>query len=128
VTTKTATNRERLNNALTALDPKSELASELRYWQNDVGCEDENGNPRTPDLAECFDNVESIATDNAKDDPSAKAIALRCRYLLIALGYYREMPQDEIARTEVSSGTRWAFKSKGTAYTMDDSFSVWLSK
>jgi len=128
VETKTTQNRDRLNAILETLDPKSQLASEIRYWQSDVGMVDENDNPRTPDLAECFDNVESIATDNCQT-----YIINQCRDILIRSGYYRVMAAHEVENTVVYSTSGrstkvWNFKIKGVPYTADDSFSVWLSK
>jgi len=42
-----------------------------------------------------------------------------CRDCLIAIGFYRPMSKGEIDSTWVNSGTRWAFKRNGAAYTAD---------
>jgi len=41
------------------------------------------------------------------------------RLFLIAAGYYRVMPAEEIQRTCVSRGNVWTFKLGGVAYTSD---------
>jgi hypothetical protein len=45
---------------------------------------------------------------------------------LIAIGFYRVMPQEEIDSTVTSSGRQpWAFKLDGTAYTTDETVHDW---
>lgn len=48
-----------------------------------------------------------------------RGLLTACRRLLIEVGFYRAMPQEEINNTSISSGTTWYFKLGGTAYTSD---------
>lgn len=45
-----------------------------------------------------------------------KRLLREARKLLIAIGYYRPMTDEDIRNTWVSSGTKWAFKMGGVPY------------
>lgn len=48
------------------------------------------------------------------------------RSILIELGFYRVLTQEEIDNTWSSSGARWAFKRKGVAYDSDSTAEEWF--
>lgn len=55
------------------------------------------------------------------NSPDARKVLAGAREVLIAIGFYRVMTQEEIDNTFVSSGrSKWDFKLKGVPYTSDD--------
>lgn len=49
------------------------------------------------------------------------------RAVMIEIGFYRVMSQDEIDNTYTSSGLKpWAFKLNGSAYTTDEIHEEWM--
>lgn len=67
-------------------------------------------------------DVEDLAEDWLSKGSSSdvRALLRAAREALIAIGFYRVMPDDEIANTFTGSGrSPWAFKVKGVAYTSD---------
>lgn len=72
---------------------------------------------------------EEFLKDRSADKASAKetrATLKFARRALIAIGFYRVMPQEEIDNTWSSSGYIWNFKEKGVAYTSDETVSEWF--
>lgn len=94
------------------------LQSELAYHRDDVAREDDDEVPYDT-LSALFD-VEERA-----EDAGDRKLLTAARDALIAVGFYRVMPAEEIAATQVSRGTPWAFKRSGVAYTTDEIASRW---
>ena len=65
----------------------------------------------TPDLVDAVEQAERYA-----EDTGDRRMLLRVRRMLIAAGYYRPMSPEEIERTQVTSGSVWAFRLGGVAY------------
>ena len=108
------TNRERLIQRLQSEVPLL-LLTELRYQ---IAAEHDGDY----DIADAFLDALDVAESNQE-----RALLKECRAILIGLGYYVEMTQDEISQTQVSRGTVWDFKIKGVAYRNISSLQEWLS-
>jgi len=73
-------------------------------------------------IMEKWESVETLedafedTSEKADTIPEWKALRTPCRKVEIALGRYVPMSQSEIGRTQVTSGTKWAFKLGGVAY------------
>ena len=111
------TNREKLRARLQQ-GVSRDLQNELNHWMEiDRDPPEEGEQPY--DVADAFLDVENLSdTEKAYVEYRAE-----CRRILIDVGYYRIMPQKEIDDTIVTSGTKWAFKLKGVAYTQDQAIS-----
>lgn len=76
-----------------------------------------------------YDELDALFdTECRAEDFKERGLLLSCRRLLITIGFYRVMPQNEIDNTWVSSGTKWDFKLGGVAYTADESRYVFEEK
>lgn len=76
-----------------------------------------------------YDELDALFdTEDRAEDFKERGLLTDCRRLLIEVGFYRVMSEDEILNTVVSSGTRWDFKMGGVAYTADDSRHVFEDK
>lgn len=93
-----------------------EFAGEVSYFVNDIG-----------DREYAYDELSALfdIEDRNEDKDGDRALLTFCRCLLIDIGFYRVMPQDEIDATTVSHGTPWAFKHKRVAYTTDQIVEDW---
>jgi hypothetical protein len=75
-----------------------------------------------------YDEVSALLDIEDRNDCSDgdKSLLRTARRLLIAIGFYRPMTADEIANTYSTSGTAWAFKLAGIAYTSDYNNDDWF--
>lgn len=79
-------------------------------------------------LFDVEDRAEMWGTEAATPDQrkAARRLLKIARRVLIDIGFYRVMPQDEIDNTFTSSGRApWSFKLDGVAYTTDETTEEW---
>lgn len=108
-------NRDQINRLILATSPAN-LLGEVSYLVHDIG----DREYPYDELAALFD------IEDRNEGPEGNRTLLRqSREMLVALGYYRPMPAEEIDNTIVSRGAVWAFKLKGVAYTSDDPVELW---
>ena len=99
------------------------LREAIRFYTYERGQDvdhDETDEDTYDELDALFDTVDLA------EGWKARNLLIQCRKMLIDVGYYRVMPDSQIARTWVSSGTRWHFKMSGVAYTADHSQEVFM--
>ena len=67
-----------------------------------------------------YDELDALFdTEDNAEGWGKRNLLTACRRLLIEIGFYRVMPQSEIANTWVSGGTKWDFRLDGQPYTGD---------
>lgn len=100
-----------------------EYQNEVSYYVHDIG-EREYAYDELSAAIDIEERSEQAIHDS--DDQKIKHQYRRllkvARQALIAIGYYRVMPQEEIEQTYVSFGTAWTFKLDQIAYTLNDDF------
>lgn len=101
--------------------PDKEFQSEVQHHTHGI----DDREYAYDEVTALFD-IEQRAEDHAKKHADARRLLKIARDLLIQIGFYRVMPQDEINNTFVSSGTKWAFKLNGVAYTTDETTDEWM--
>ena len=74
-----------------------------------------------------YDEVCAVLdTEDRAETNDNRKLENQCRKMLVAIGFYRPMSQEEIDNTFVSSGTRWHFKMNGIAFTTDNTADEWI--
>lgn len=111
-------NREQMNE-LIVNHPDTELQSEIEHH---LSIEDREY-PYDP-LCALLDIEDRAESD--REFPENRRLLRACHDVLIELGFYRVMPQDEIASVTVTRGTKWCFKKAGVAYTTDHLVCDWF--
>lgn len=107
--------RDQINKLILATSSPN-LLGEVLYRVHDIG----DREYPYDELAALFD------IEDREEGPEGNRTLLRqSREMLVAVGFYRPMPVEEIGNTIVSRGTAWAFKLKGVAYTADDPVEHW---
>ena len=95
----------------------TDFQSEIRYFTNDI----EERDYVYDELSALFD----ILDRNDQKDGDKRLLKV-ARQVLIDLGFFRIMPQDEIDNTYTSSGrSPWDFKLGGVPYTTDETHEHW---
>ena len=75
-----------------------------------------------------YDEVCALLDAESKAESEKYAATLKqARALLIAIGFYRVMPQAEIDSILFSTRSPWNFKSYGIAYTTDFTTEEWFN-
>jgi hypothetical protein len=114
-------NRQRLIQRLQAGIP-TELVEEMAYYM-DIDHSDwavEEGQPY--DLADAFSDVMDIAESNMD-----RRMTNIIRRILIDVGYYIPMTEEEVAGTATMGGTqKWDFKMGGIPYMGISDWQGWL--
>lgn len=79
------------------------------------------------EVAAAFDVEDRAETWVDEGHAGARSLLVAARQALIDIGYYRAMPQQEIADTYTSNGrSPWAFRLFGLPYTSDDPAEIWM--
>ena len=101
--------------AVMAAAPKG-LRDEIAYLTCDIGERDY----AYDELSAVFD-----IEDRNEQSGGERALLNAARAALIAIGFYREMLEEEQRATQRSSGPVWCFKQGGVAYTSDETVDDW---
>lgn len=99
---------------------QKELAAEIDHWLN-LDREYEY------DVVSAIFDIETRAEEWVADgDNRHKPLLDEVRKILIEIGFYRPMTQEEIENTYVSNGhSPWNFKLNEVAYTADETVEEW---
>jgi hypothetical protein len=115
-------NRELLISRITTKKIPSKLKLELQHYMEVDRDEPEEGDAPY-DIANAFFDAMDFAEDN--QDTGLERI---CKLILIDVGFYKPMSQQDINNSYVTSGRVWDFKMNGIPYRGTDSIEQWLSK
>lgn len=100
-------------NQMILTNPDADVRGEIEHY---LGIEDREYN---------YDAVCALI-DAEEAEGQSRTMVRKLRSMMIDIGYYRVMPQEEIENTFTSHGTPWVFKMDGVAYTSDRSSSEWF--
>lgn len=76
---------------------------------------------------EAYDEVCGLLdVEDRAEMNSERKMLTEARRALVALGFYRPMPKEEIDNTYVTHGTKWHFKMNNVAYTTDHTVEKWM--
>lgn len=75
--------------------------------------------PENPDVLSWIGQFLEDITSKITGQPDAKKLLIECRGVMVQLGMYRVITEEELSHTIVSHGKAYSFKLAGVKYVFD---------